>query len=206
MIAPLAGQPKLSVPSNQWDTLTIDDRAEFCALCRAFGRDQFTLSRDPRVITFPADLVRILKFIDRSPNRIEARAMCAGICFLGPLICLNTRQLKGIMGRCKSSINGLLQQLGYVTLRTRATTRFCLIRALPILAQYPAYMRQWTVRHVSEACTICFVSRFGPSTAVAVGLQSLVAEDGPPVPEMPVGHLVLQFEALVSEPPDTMHQ
>lgn len=206
MIAPVPVCPKLSVPSNQWDTLTNEEKAEFCGLCCDFVREQSTLSRDPRVVTFPADLVRILKFIDRSPNNIEARAICAGIYFLGPLICINTRQVKGVIGRCKSSINGLLQQLGYVTLRTRAMTHFCLLRALPILAQNYAYVRQWTVRHVSEACRICFVARFGPSTAVTAALQGLVAEEEPPVPEIPVGHLVLQFEALVSEPPDTMHQ
>jgi hypothetical protein len=201
MVAPVPGCPKVFVPSNHWNALPTDDKAEFFSLCSGFARDQSTLSRDPRVVTFPADLVRILKFIDRSPSNLEARAICTGICFLGPLICLNTRQLKGVMGRCKSSINGLLQQLGYVTLRTRATTRFCLLRALPILGQNSTQMRQWTVRHVTDACTICFVSRFGPSTAVTAALQGLVAEEEPPV-----GHLVLQFEALVSEPPDTMHR
>jgi hypothetical protein len=198
LVRPISSCPKLSVPIYDWTQLSEDDRFEFCNLCSAFARDRMAPSLEGSCVAFPSELVRLLQYVDRCATNVESRAICAGILFLGPLICVNTRQLKAVMRRCKSSINSLLQRLGYFALRTHATTRLCLTKGLPTLAQDPGHLRQWTVRQASSASGLCFVARFAPSPAL------MIAEDNEPmayVPKLPSNHLVIQFASLASVPP-----
>jgi hypothetical protein len=101
-----------------------------------------------------------MKFLERSPENLENRSIVTGVCFAGRIVCVNTRQLKQFLNRCKSSINGSFQQLGYVALRTKAKARQCVINVLPALQNEQNILRQWTVRVVSEEAQFCFVSAF----------------------------------------------
>jgi hypothetical protein len=91
---------------------------------------------------------------------MEARALLAGICFVGPAVCVNTRQLKFLLGRCKSSINGCFRQLGFVAVRTKAKARGFIAATLTSLKDRPEAIRQWTVRCTSGASQFCFLSSF----------------------------------------------
>jgi hypothetical protein len=159
-------------PAYYWSQLSQDDKAEFLRLRTAFHQSQQNGSKDRRSVTFPRELVLVLNYIEHDQDNIETRAILAGVCFAGPIVCINTRQLKNVLSRCKSSINGSFQQLGYVALRTKAKARMCVLAALPSLAVHQNILRQWTARYTSEDAQCCFVSSFR-----FVQLPPILAED-----------------------------
>jgi hypothetical protein len=87
--------------------------------------------------------------IDGTPFGREERSIVCGIAVAGPLIAVNTRQLKSLIGRCKSSINGSFRQLGYLAVKTKSKARECVLVILPSLKGDPGSLRQWTVRFSS---------------------------------------------------------
>jgi hypothetical protein len=78
----------------------------------------------------------------RAPDNAEVRCIATGLCLSGPVVCINTRQLKKFLNRCKSSINGSFQQLGYIAVRTKSKARNCCVAALPALASDQTVLRQ----------------------------------------------------------------
>jgi hypothetical protein len=96
-------------------------------------------------------------YIDRSSMGWDHRCVLVGIAFSGPFVCVRIHQLKSVLGRCKSSINGSFQQLGYASIKTKANCY--LLNILPFLIQDASAMRQWTVRVATETAEFCFVAR-----------------------------------------------
>ena len=145
-------------PAAVWNSLTTDDRTEFSKLRTSFHQAQKSSSKDPRLVSFSNELHTIIRFIDRAKTGQEGRSIISGVAFAGPFICVNTRQLRDFLGRCKSSINGSLQQLGYVALRTKSKARACLLTVMPSLVDDQNNLRQWTVRYASREARSCFVT------------------------------------------------
>jgi hypothetical protein len=150
----------LPVPVVYWNLLPQDDRSEYIRLRTSFHHAQKISSKDRRVVTFRRELTIVIQFLERSPENLEARCIVTGVCFAGGIVCVNTRQLKGFLKRCKSSINGSFQQLGYVALRTKSKARNCVLTVLPSLQHDQNILRQWTVRAVSDDAEFCFLSSF----------------------------------------------
>lgn len=146
------------VSPNYWNKLTADDQNEFIRLRSIFHQNQKVSAKDRRSVTFRKELQTVLSYIERRPDGIEERCILAGICFAGVVVCVNTRQLKCFLGRCKSSINGSFQQMGYLALKTKTKSRTCITSLLPSLQTEQNILRQWTVRYVSADAMICFRS------------------------------------------------
>lgn len=159
-------------PATFWNSLSQDDKNEYLRLRQSFHNGQKISSKDRRIVTFRKELNIVLQYLERSPENMEARCILIGVCFVGPLICVNTRQLKSFLSRCKSSINGSFQQLGYVALKTKAKARNCCVAVLPSLQNHQTVLRQWTVRVAGEEAPFCFVSSFS-----YVGLPDITDED-----------------------------
>lgn len=146
-----------------WDRLTADDKSEFIRLRNQLHSYQKPTGKDPRVVTFRKELLSVLQFTERDEAHREERCILTGIAFAGPLICVNTRLLKNFLGRCKSSINGGFQQMGYVAIRTKGKARTCIVTVMRPLTSDPALLRQWTVRGASPHAESCFLSSFNVS-------------------------------------------
>ena len=151
---------EISLPHTYWSVLSSEDKTEFMRLRANFLQGQKMSSKDRRIVTFRKELIAVLKYIERSEDHTEERSVLVGVCFAGPFICVNTRQLKNFLGRCKSSINGSFQQMGYVALRTKAKARSCVVAVMPTLQNEQNILRQWTVRCASEDAHFCFISSF----------------------------------------------
>ena len=154
--------PDPSLPGTYWSQLTLEDKMEFLKLRTKLHETQKASMKDRRLVSFSNEMATILKFLERDERCREQRCVLSGVAFAGPYICVNTRQLTSFLGRCKSSINGSLQQLGYVAVRTKSKARACVLAVMPILANDPNLLRQWTVRGASSDALFCFVSRFQP--------------------------------------------
>ena len=151
---------EISLPQAYWNVLSTEDKTEYMKLRANFLQGQKISSKDRRIVTFRKELVMVLKYIQRTEVHQEERSVLVGVCFAGPVICVNTRQLKGFLGRCKSSINGSFQQMGYVALRTKAKARSCVVAVMPSLQNDQNILRQWTVRYAGDEAQFCFLSTF----------------------------------------------
>ena len=172
--------PEMNLPSQYWNAISQDDRNEFIRLRNSFHHGQKISSKDRRIITFSKELNIVLNYLERSDDNQEARCVLCGVCFVGPIVCVNTRQLKSFLSRCKSSINGSFQQLGFVALRTKAKARNCVLTALPSLQTHQNILRQWTVRCASENTDFCYLSSFSVSQLPEITEADLYDEKSAP--------------------------
>jgi len=160
MQPPQAHVTEIQLPPVYWNALSQEDKKEYLSLKNSFLHGSKISSKDRRIVTFSNELQVVRNFLERSNENQEARCILTGVCFAGPIVCVNTRQLKTFLSRCKSSINGSFQQLGYVALRTKSKARNCIISVLPSLQSQQNILRQWTVRVASEDAMFCFVTSF----------------------------------------------
>ena len=141
-----------------WSRISPEDQIDFIRLRNSFLQNAKFSSKDRRVVAFRNELIIALKYIEKRSDNIEMRSIITGLSFCGPLIAVNNRQLKLFTGRCKSSINGSFQQLGYGAVKTKAKAKACVVDLLPSLATEPQLLRQWTVRIATDSVPFCFVS------------------------------------------------
>ena len=192
-------------PSKFWNMLTDEDKREFFRLRTAFHRSGTASGKDRRVATFRKELCSVLAFLERDSVHREERSIVSGIAFAGPFICVNTRQLKAFLGRCKSSINGSFQQMGYVALRTKTKARNCITTIMKPLFKEQTILRQWTVRCAADNAECCFVSSFPASALPAVSRADLFDDRARPVSQSQ--QLMHRYpEAPVSRPQSVMPQ
>jgi hypothetical protein len=166
-------------PPAFWDRLPSDEKAEFIRLRNQLHASQQGSSKDSRLVSFRNELTLVLKFLERDESHREARSILAGIAFAGPFICVNTRLLKSFLGRCKSSINGGFQQMGYVALKTKTKARNCIVTVMRTLSSDQALLRQWTVRGASPTADTCFVSSFPVHLLPEMSQADLVMDTAP---------------------------
>lgn len=155
--------PESSLPPLYWNQLSQNDKVEFLKLRTQLHQSQKATVKDRRLVSFSNEMSTILEFLEQSDEGRQQRSVLAGVAFAGPFICVNTRQLKSFLGRCKSSINGSFQQLGYVAVRTKSKAKACVLSVLPCLSTDPNLLRQWTVRGASDQAHFCFISKFPPN-------------------------------------------
>ncbi|OHT01996.1 hypothetical protein TRFO_31013 [Tritrichomonas foetus] len=165
--------PDPSIPTSYWNQLSNDDKAEFIKLRNRLHQTQKTSVKDRRLVSFSNEMILVLNFLEHDNKGREQRCVLTGVAFAGPYICVNTRLLKNFLGRCKSSINGSLQQLGYVAVRTKSKARSCVVACIPCLGADPNLLRQWTVRGASADALFCFVSKYPPEPLPTITQEDL---------------------------------
>ena len=192
-------------PTKFWNMLTAEDQKEFLKLKTAFHRSGTASGKDRRVATFRKELCSVLAFLERDSAHREERSIVSGIAFAGPFICVNTRQLKAFLGRCKSSINGSFQQMGYVALRTKTKARNCITTIMRPLFKEQTILRQWTVRCAARNAECCFVSSFPVSSLPPVSETDLIDDRPRPVSQ---NHQIMRRypEAPVTRPQSVLPQ
>ena len=135
-------------PQEYWNKLSQEDQTAYLQLKETLGGENSTKSRHQS--GFQKDLNLVRNFIERRPDQQDLRSIVCGIYFGGKYVCVNTRQLKYLIGRCKSSINNGLQSMGYISSKQRV--RQIILSVLEgestntsnILALYYAFMQKFT--------------------------------------------------------------
>jgi hypothetical protein len=135
-------------PMEYWNQLQKEDKDAYIEL-----RNTFTGENSPSKIrhqaAFQKDLNQVRSYIESRKEQQDIRSVVCGIYFGPKFVCVNTRQLRFLIGRCKSSINNGLQNLGYTSSKQRA--RQVIVSALPSLAQNTSMLRQWTLRSAEQS-------------------------------------------------------
>jgi hypothetical protein len=142
-------------PPSFYERLRPEEQASYRAMQAIVGRPENRYNRFRRLATLKTSVDEIRKFCIRGDDRDSARCLVCGICWLdGEEIGINTRQLRILIAKSKSSINGAFAKMNYVTCpsKEREIARLC--RALPLLKKFPAELRQWTIRSPIAKITV----------------------------------------------------
>lgn len=130
-----------------WGLLSNADRYQYMYLRNALSSQSGKSIRNKRVENFAETLQAIKQFCIRGDGHDWCRFLVAGICWLPEGgIAVNTHQLRLLVVKCKSSINGSLHKMGYNYGMERPEAAAAIIRQIPLLKDNPAELRQWTAR------------------------------------------------------------
>ncbi|KAK8876333.1 hypothetical protein M9Y10_006531 [Tritrichomonas musculus] len=112
---------------------------------------QFTIAlsrnqRNKRISMFNQILSIIQRFCIKKDKNDWIRCFVCGVMWLPEGIAINNQQLRILISKCKSSINGSLVRIGYTNNLGRAETSAALVKAVPLLKDNTSELRQWTLR------------------------------------------------------------
>jgi hypothetical protein len=155
-----------------WEFLSDIDKATYLQLKRDFTEASLRHARNTRLETFDGILEAIRHFAERKDDHDWRRFLVCGVCWIDNAIAINTRQLRLLVSKCKSSINGSLQKMGYTTNMSHSESWKILFPHIPLLKDHFSELRQWTVRYKGPAPP----GQFIPAPAMAVPAQLAMIE------------------------------
>lgn len=142
--------PDLLMPSgpipNHWFLLSDGDRGAYLKLRSRFYDEISKSKRGERIDIFIDRLNLVRAYLDRDESDKWKRCIVCGICFLESALAINIQQLRMLLGKCKSSINGSLQQLGYTAKPSTNEIDLELQQIVPIFKDDHAEFKKWTIR------------------------------------------------------------
>lgn len=130
-----------------WNLLSESDKAGYNNLRRSFNAGSIRRNRGHRIETFDGILEAIRKYAERKAQDDWKRFLVCGVCWMDQAIAINTRQLRLLISKCKSSINGSLLKLGYSTNTSHSESWKILFSRIPLLKDNFTEIRQWTIRY-----------------------------------------------------------
>ncbi|OHT03718.1 hypothetical protein TRFO_06545 [Tritrichomonas foetus] len=131
--------------------LSASDKAEFEELKKKVGSPENRYNRNKRLATFNEMIDSIKHFCIRNDGDDWKRCLVCGICWIGSHdLAINTRQLRILIAKSKSTINGALAKMGYETVPTKGNNADDLVNTIPFLKKHYSEMRQWTIRRMTK--------------------------------------------------------
>ena len=130
-----------------WGLLSEADQVQYNALRIAFTPGSILSPRNASPETFEDMLSMIRNFAERGDDNDWRRFLVCGICWLDDAVAVNTRQLRLLVSKCKSSINGSLQKMGFTTNTSHTESWKNLFPKIPLLKDNFHELRQWTIRY-----------------------------------------------------------
>jgi hypothetical protein len=131
-----------SVRPHFFEQLTDAEKSEYDALRHGLSSSQCKSRRNKSNETFQDVLDQLRRYVGDSPTR----GLVCGIVWLDRGIGINTHHLSIVTTRCKSSINGSFQSLGYGTIPSGADVSPEIERVFPFMKGKFGLLRQWTIR------------------------------------------------------------
>ena len=107
--------------------------------------------RGKRLEAFAEMLSAVKRYAIKGDQDDWKRCMVCGVCWIDNGIAINTRQLRLLIEKCKSSINGSLHRMGYNPTTSAGDVNNALVDKIPILKGNFSELRQWTVRQQGAA-------------------------------------------------------
>lgn len=135
---------------SYFNSMSSSDQKAYLDLQKKLNEQSLKVKRNRRVDNFLDGIEAIKEFCFRSESDRSVRFLVCGVCFGNQLIAINITQLKLLLGKCKSSINGILQKLGYNICRTHDPVYKQFLDLIPPLKESTTEQRRWTVRTSSQ--------------------------------------------------------
>jgi hypothetical protein len=143
---PAPPQPEAPVLPAYWDLIGDTDRAAYLTLRQTLSSSACKHCRHHSNEVNRDILNTIHTFVIRNDADDWKRALVCGICWLRGSIAVNTRQLRLLVSKCKSSINAMFQNIGYVTVPTTTDYGAAIAQFFPSIKDNFAELRKWTIR------------------------------------------------------------
>lgn len=133
-----------------FDELSYEDQKSYIELRNFLSSKEYRNNRGHRLTKFSEILNAIQQFCIKNDENDVKRCMVCGVLWLPPKgIAINIRQLHLLLDKCKSSINGSLQRMGYNPLPPKNELVGQLIDLIPSLKDNFPGLREWTIRTLS---------------------------------------------------------
>lgn len=145
-----SNKPKNEEQNTFYSDLSPSDKFQYDEMRQRFSSCDNKYNRNRRLETFQENLDEIKKFCLRGNEDDRKRLIACGVCWIKDGIATNIRQLKYLLGKSKSTINGSLQKMGYDTIPPKGLDAIPLIEALPYLENNFNELRQWTIRRLNN--------------------------------------------------------
>jgi hypothetical protein len=133
-------------PPHFFNLLSACDQDRYNALRAALSSSDCRNNRNQRLDKFQEMLSVIREFCEHSHEDRAARYLVCGVCHLGEGIAINIRQLRLLLNKCKSSINGSFQRMGWIGLPLKDGTLDEFLSKIPFLRTNFGELREWSVR------------------------------------------------------------
>jgi hypothetical protein len=161
--------------------------------------------RHHRALTFAQILDAIHAFVIRNDKDDVMRGMICGIYWLSDGIAINIHQFQSLVPKCKSSINGSLQRLGFSLSLGRTASAQAVTNIFPFLRDNSSLLRRWTVRRYGSemaARLLNDVSIEDHKPLFEISLEGLARHQsaGQPRVELPRIELDSNFEESIPFP------
>lgn len=131
-----------------YSIISPSDQFQYQELRRRLSSNENRYIRNKKIESFQESIEDIKKFCIRSDEDDWKRFLICGICWIDDGICINTRRLQYLLGKSKSSINGSLQKMDYITIPAKGTDADPLLKVIPFLKNKFEEQRQWTIRKI----------------------------------------------------------
>jgi hypothetical protein len=129
-----------------FDLLNADDQWVYEHISATLSAPSSKNKRNKRMDDFRDILDAIELFENADKANKWKRCLVCGICRIPHGIAVNVSQLKKLICKCKSSINGSLRGLGYGVVLPKTASCKDLLEAIPTLRVNAMELRKWTVR------------------------------------------------------------
>jgi hypothetical protein len=147
--------------SEYWTLLSDDDKWHYHQLRKRIDPLSVRTARDQLPMKFQVVLNEIQRYSIHHNSDDWKRCIACGIVWLDDALAISTRQLRKLLGKCKSSINTGFQSLGYSLCPMSSDHVSQLTEFLPCLPQNGRDFRQWTIRTISKAELTSCMGRLG---------------------------------------------
>jgi hypothetical protein len=126
--------------------LSDKDRDVYLRICSALSAPSSRNKRNTRMNDFE-EIVEAIDLYENSEQEDKwKRCLACGLVKLTAGIAVNTNQLRHLVFKCRSSINGSLKGIGYDSIVTKPEATEELLNLIPALRTQPAELKQWTIR------------------------------------------------------------
>lgn len=132
-------------PPKYWDLLKTDDQHIYREMHQAITAP--IMKKVSRVEDFREIIDAIDLFENIDDDDKWKRCLVCGIFKVKDMIAVNICQLKYLISKCKSSINGSLRRIGYGKTVKKAEVYELLFESIPYLKKNPSELRKWTMRY-----------------------------------------------------------
>lgn len=134
-----------------FELLTAEDQQRYKELQEMFSSKQCRNNRNQRLSVFSEILKTVREFCEKGDANDSVRCMVCGYCTLPGGMAVNIRQLRVLVDKCKSSINGSLQRMGAVITPMKNEFAEMLQDKIPSLRSTFSELREWSIRQMSAA-------------------------------------------------------
>ena len=134
------------------ELLTIEDKELYEKLQKIVGSPNYRYNRNHRLDTLNDLFSEIRDYCEHDDNESEKwkRYLICGICWFQDYIAINTKQLRLLISKSKSSINGALAKMGYQTVSLRGEQASLLLEKIPFLFGHYREFRKWSIRKIKS--------------------------------------------------------